>query len=70
MTNLEFRTELKKGNVDIIYTDIDGKEYVHTILKAGNKEVTLYNNFLNKQYKISFALRVEGVDFEQYKIKQ
>lgn len=71
MTNLEFRTELKKGNVDVVYIDSkDGKEYTHTILKAGKKEVTLYNNFLKKEYKLRFGLWVDGKDFEQYKIKQ
>lgn len=69
MTNLEFRTELKKGNVDVIYTDIDGKEYIHTIIKAGKKEVTLYNNFLKEQYKIRFTVWAEGFDFERYRIK-
>ena len=69
MTNLEFRTELKKGNFDVVYIDKDSKEYVHTILKAGKKEVTLYNNFLDREYKLSFSMYVDGVDFKQYRKK-
>ena len=69
MTNLEFRQALKNGNTDVIYIDIDGTEYTHTILKAGKKEVTLRNNFLERDYKIYFGNMIEGHDNIRFKIK-
>jgi hypothetical protein len=70
MTNLEFRTALKEGNTEVIFTDdIDGKEYTHTILKAGKKQVNIYNNFLQCEYKLRFGNFKEGKDFEDYRLK-
>jgi|DEB0MinimDraft_10_1074344.scaffolds.fasta_scaffold20522_5 hypothetical protein len=69
MTNLEFRIALKKGSTDVIFTDIDGKEYTHTILKAGKKQVNLYNNFLKREYKLRFCYLREGLDFKNYRLK-
>ena len=65
MKNLDFIECLKSGNVNVIYTDwFDGTEYIHTILKAGKKEVTLLDAF-ERQYRLSFKL----TDFySQYKI--
>ena len=71
MTNLEFRLALKKGSTEVIFTDgIDGKEYIHTILKAGKKQVNLYDNFLKCEYKLMFGVWKEGVDFEEYRLKE
>ena len=71
MTNLEFRTALKKGNTEVIFTDFkDGKEYTHTILKAGKKQVNLYDNFLKREYKLRFGHWIEGVDFKNYRLKK
>ena len=70
MTNLEFRTALKQGNTEVIFTDsIDGKEYIHTILKAGKKQINIYNNFLKSEYKLRFSNHIEGVDFKHYRLK-
>ena len=65
MTNLEFKTALQNGNVKVIFTDFNNKEYNHTILKVGNLQVTLFDNFLNKQYKLSFRINKE---YKQYKL--
>ena len=70
MTNLEFRNALKAGKKEVIYADKDGREYIHTILKAGKKQVTLYDTFLERTYLLCFSLWVDGVDFEQYKLKE
>ena len=68
MTNSDFREALKNGNTSVIFTDIDGKEYTHTILKAGKKQVTLYNTFLERNYKINFTTHLKDSDLKQYKI--
>jgi hypothetical protein len=69
MTNLEFREALKNGKQDVIFTDIDGKEYVHTILKAGKKQVNMYNHLRNIEYKWSFTNFPEGFDLKNYRPK-
>jgi hypothetical protein len=65
MKNLDFIECLKSGNVNVIYTDwFDGTEYIHTILKAGKKEVTLLCAF-GRKYRLGFR----NTDFySQYKI--
>jgi hypothetical protein len=67
MTNQDFRTALENGKTKVTYTDIDGKKYIHTILKAGNIQVNLFNNFLNKEYKLTFRNHKE---FKQYELAQ
>lgn len=70
MTNLEFRNALKAGKKEVIFTDNSGREYIHTILKAGKKQVSLYNNFLEREYLLRFSVWREGVDFTEYKLKE
>ena len=55
MTNEDFRTALKNGKTDVIYTDINGKKYNHQILKAGLMQVNLFDSFLKKEYKLRFS---------------
>ncbi len=70
MTNLEFRNALKNGTPDVIYTDIDGTEYTHTILKAGKKQITLLDHFSNsQQYNLPFQGRKEGYSWVNYRLK-
>ena len=70
MTNLEFRNALKAGKKEVIFTDNSGAEYIHTILKAGKKQVSLYNNFLEREYLLRFQGWIDGVDFTEYKLKE
>ena len=71
MTNLDFRKALENGNADIIYIDSNGnnKEYTHTILKAGKKQITLIDNFLDSEYKLNFSRMIDGFDNKSYKLK-
>ena len=71
MTNLQFRKALKEGSPNVIFMDANdnNKEYTHTILRAGKKQVNLYNNYLESEYKLRFGNYVDGVDFKQYKLK-
>jgi len=67
MTNQDFRKALKDGKTDVIYTDVDGKKYIHKILKAGKVQVNLYNSFLKKEYKLSFKTHKK---YSQYQLAQ
>jgi len=64
MTNQDFRTALKNGKTTVIFTDVDGKKYNHTILKAGKIQVNLFNNYLNKEYKLTFRTHKEFKAYE------
>jgi hypothetical protein len=66
MTNEDFRNALTSGQAEVIFTDVDNKEYSHTILKAGKKEVSLFNSFINKEYKLSFS---NHCDYPNYRLR-
>lgn len=66
MTNQDFQNALNSGNNEVIFTDIDGKEYTHVILKAGNIQVNLFNTFLNREYKLKFS---NCQNWNNYRIK-
>ena len=64
MTRQEMHQAFLSGQKELIYTDSDGKQYNHTIVKAGPKQVSIYNNFLKREYKVNASW-----DFPQYRIK-
>jgi hypothetical protein len=70
MTNQEFLQALKTGKTEVIKTDIDGREYMEKILKAGKKEVLLYSPFLDCKYRIRFGGYAEFYDKKQYRLKK
>lgn len=67
MTHEDFRTALKNGKTDVIYTDIDGKKYNHKILKAGPVQINLFNFFLKKEYKLKFSTHK---NYSRYELAQ
>lgn len=54
MSIQDFRKALEAGKKDVIYTDVNGKNYIHRILKAGKVQVHLYDTFLKKKYILTF----------------
>ena len=55
MKLIDFKNALEEGKTKVVFTDVDGKEYTHTILKAGNKQVSLFNEFRKVEYRIKFT---------------